>query len=95
MHVFHLALRPQQQFSVHKMKAEREKVGKAKYWAERLDCPVDEDAGYHNTFVRPDSHVLIQRLEHSQFESGATETSSPPLQRGKLGHGKAMLATGS
>lgn len=24
---------------------------KARYWAERLECPVDEDAGYRNTFV--------------------------------------------
>jgi nucleobase:cation symporter-1, NCS1 family len=29
-----------------------EKADKVKYWAKRLECPVDEDAGYHNTFVR-------------------------------------------
>ncbi|KAK4501382.1 hypothetical protein PRZ48_007191 [Zasmidium cellare] len=27
-----------------------EKTSKARYWAKRLECPVDEDAGYHNTF---------------------------------------------
>ncbi|KAK5119841.1 hypothetical protein LTR85_007167 [Meristemomyces frigidus] len=28
----------------------QEKSEKVKYWAKRLECPVDEDAGYHNTF---------------------------------------------
>lgn len=27
------------------------KAEKAKHWAKRLECPVDQDAGYHNTFV--------------------------------------------
>ena len=33
------------------MKSSEERVEKAKSWAKRLECPVDEDAGYHNTFV--------------------------------------------
>jgi hypothetical protein len=33
------------------MKMNGEKAEKMKTWAKRLECPVDEDAGYHNTFV--------------------------------------------
>ena len=77
------------------MKAQGEKAEKIKYWAKRLECPVDEDAGYHNTFVsRADCHTNAS-IDLLTLNSGATEISFPSLQTGEHGHGKATRVTGS
>ena len=76
------------------IKTSGEKVEKAKSWAKRLECPVDEDAGYHNTFVSARSQSAFNSLFIANKSSGATEISSRSHQTDKHGPGKAMLATG-
>lgn len=36
------------------------KVGKS--WSEKLECPIDEDAEYDNTYVRTSNHGLSSHL---------------------------------
>jgi hypothetical protein len=58
------------------MKTGGEEVEKAQSWAKRLECPVDEDAGYHNTFVSTRSQSAFNSLFIANMSSGAIETSS-------------------
>jgi hypothetical protein len=63
------------------------------YWGRKLECPVDENANYENTYVCPlcGSSLIVGLLI---FPSGATATSSPFPKTEEHGHGKATQATG-
>ena len=49
---------------------------KFKSWAKRLECPVDEDAGYHNTFVSLSNALDIPELMSTVVQS-RLDTDSP------------------
>jgi len=69
------------------------KVEEVKYWARRVECPVDEDAGYRNTFVCCLHNIALARHANIGY-SGAIVTSFRSRQPDKHGHGKATQATG-
>ena len=65
------------------------------YWAKRLECPVDENANYENTYVRLSSTISQEDMTDGCLPSGATVTSFPSLMIDDYGHGKVSLAIGS
>lgn len=70
----------------------RETKEKISYWGAKLECPVDEDANYENTYV---SNFLKLKLFYVIMHgSGAIAILSQSPKIGGPGHGKALLDTG-
>ncbi len=47
---------------------------RVKYWATKLECPVDEDANYENTYVCLFLNTEEPLQSADEHESGAIET---------------------
>jgi len=64
---------------------------KVAYWAKKLECPVDDNANYENTYA---CSIKIRRSFSLTGDSGATATSFPFLMIEGPGRGKVSLDIG-